>query len=556
MVDTLRTDAELIVIFQDGQAPGSITPQDMRDLIVSKLNSTMPSVIPSRVEDFRNSMGVATHVVQGDAQSNASTVVANIKYVGARFIRDGNSVTASQLAVFKAIMGSGINYITGIGLSSTLNVANELAAVKACVQLTTGGPGYGGVIAVELCNEPNNFPVTYNGVTSTMTASPGFLPVAQFCSDFYIALKGDAVTRSIPVFGATSGGAEANDVGLQFLTIPYGYAHATLTTNATTANANATLHFASTVTSPVLMNGLFIYGTGIAAGATISSFTATTVVMSLGSSGGVASGSSIRFGAMMADGTVYADVQNLHEYPMYPGGGQQGQIIQPSPGFDSVDAELGSQYSTTWNASYAGLTMPESRALPKVVTEFGYDTAPAAIGAGLAGITQTISGRNRLTGWLALWNRGYAYNCQFSLFDTVSDSGDFGLLTTAGAPKLAGTYLHNFTTIVNDTGFMRGTFAPVALRLSLSGMPVTAESALMQRVDGTYFLILWNNVTNWNFATGVAVAVGGTSVTVTFERSGTINTYDPTIGISAQQTLTSNVVSVSLADIPLIISFI
>lgn len=35
MVDTVRTESELQTIFQDGQAEGSITPQDVRDLIVS-----------------------------------------------------------------------------------------------------------------------------------------------------------------------------------------------------------------------------------------------------------------------------------------------------------------------------------------------------------------------------------------------------------------------------------------------------------------------------------------------------------------------------------------
>jgi len=35
MVDTVRTEAELQTIFADGQAEGAITPQDVRDLVVS-----------------------------------------------------------------------------------------------------------------------------------------------------------------------------------------------------------------------------------------------------------------------------------------------------------------------------------------------------------------------------------------------------------------------------------------------------------------------------------------------------------------------------------------
>lgn len=37
MADTKRTKAALLLLFADGQAAGSITPQDMRDLIVSLL---------------------------------------------------------------------------------------------------------------------------------------------------------------------------------------------------------------------------------------------------------------------------------------------------------------------------------------------------------------------------------------------------------------------------------------------------------------------------------------------------------------------------------------
>lgn len=40
MTDTIRTMDELLTIFADGQADGSITPQDVRDMIVSSLGQT------------------------------------------------------------------------------------------------------------------------------------------------------------------------------------------------------------------------------------------------------------------------------------------------------------------------------------------------------------------------------------------------------------------------------------------------------------------------------------------------------------------------------------
>jgi hypothetical protein len=46
VVDSVRTEAELLALFADGQAPGSITPQDVRDFIVSIYAETGSAVLP------------------------------------------------------------------------------------------------------------------------------------------------------------------------------------------------------------------------------------------------------------------------------------------------------------------------------------------------------------------------------------------------------------------------------------------------------------------------------------------------------------------------------
>jgi hypothetical protein len=77
----------------------------------------------------------------------------------------------------------------------------------------------GALLAVEGPNEPNNFPVTYGGSTSSHTGS--FLPVAQLQRDLYAAVKAEPGLAGIPVFHASeAGGSEPDNVGLQFLAIP------------------------------------------------------------------------------------------------------------------------------------------------------------------------------------------------------------------------------------------------------------------------------------------------------------------------------------------------
>jgi hypothetical protein len=91
-------------------------------------------------------------------------------------------------------------------LSTTLDMAKQLQAA-------------GALLAIEGPNEPNNFPVTYQGQTSSSAST--FLPVAHFQRDLYAAVRAESSLNGIPVLHSSeAGGSEPDNVGLQFLTIP------------------------------------------------------------------------------------------------------------------------------------------------------------------------------------------------------------------------------------------------------------------------------------------------------------------------------------------------
>ena len=94
-------------------------------------------------------------------------------------------------------------------LARLLDGARRLAAADALVALE--GP-----------NEPNNWGITYQGQAGGRNLS--WLPVAKLQRDLYRAVKSDPVLKTYPVWSITEGGAETDDVGLQFLTIPAGAA--------------------------------------------------------------------------------------------------------------------------------------------------------------------------------------------------------------------------------------------------------------------------------------------------------------------------------------------
>jgi len=94
-------------------------------------------------------------------------------------------------------------------LQATLTMAHQLDAA-------------GALMAIEGPNEPNNFGgVTYQGQTSGVTTGT-WIPVAKFQRDLYSAVKNDPVLKNYPVFGPSEMGAETDNVGLQYLTIPEG----------------------------------------------------------------------------------------------------------------------------------------------------------------------------------------------------------------------------------------------------------------------------------------------------------------------------------------------
>ena len=79
----------------------------------------------------------------------------------------------------------------------------------------------GALLAFEGPNEPNNWGVTFEGEQGGGKAA-SWLAVAKLQAALYHSVKSDPLLRDYPVWSITEGGAEKDNVGLQFLTIPPG----------------------------------------------------------------------------------------------------------------------------------------------------------------------------------------------------------------------------------------------------------------------------------------------------------------------------------------------
>jgi hypothetical protein len=146
---------------------------------------------------------VNTHISQG---YSGQAYIQPLQYLGVHNIRDsaGNLATTEMVHSQTGVL---VDLIAGGDLTGLLSAAQTLS-------------GDGALLSLEGPNEPNNFPITYQGEKGGGSGS--WLPIAYFQRDLYSAVKGNSALKQYPVFAVSEGGAETSNVGMQFLTIPTG----------------------------------------------------------------------------------------------------------------------------------------------------------------------------------------------------------------------------------------------------------------------------------------------------------------------------------------------
>ncbi|AKU95008.1 hypothetical protein AKJ09_01672 [Labilithrix luteola] len=395
-------------------------------------------VVAVSADTFLSSLGVNTHIAQG---YNAHDYVAPLKFLGVRNIREGAENVSNTLMVHQET-GVLVNLVSYCDLNGQIAAGKQLAAA-------------GALLALEGTNEPNNFTVTYKGQKGGGAGT--WLPVAQCQRDLYELAKSDAVLKSYPVFTVSEEGAEIDNVGLQFLTIPNG------------SNLS------------------------------------------------------------MPDGTVYADYANCHNYVS-----GNANVYESNMAWNAASSAkntpwigdgLWGEFGSTWLKHYAGYSEMQIATLPRVTTETGWDSTNSPGG-------QSVQGVVLVNTYLSQFKQGWRYTFIYELVDEQGSTGDQGLYTASIQPKLAATYIHNLTTTIADATPLAN---PGKLNYSIPNQPETVHDLLLQKSNGTFELVVWDE--NAKGTDAVAVNLGTTRTTV--------NVYDVTKGTTPTQTL-SNVSTVSL----------
>jgi len=443
---------------------------------------TEDGVLATPADEFLSSIGVNTAIV-GRGEWLEKTIEC-MRYLGARWIRSGDAGDESGLPRFQALHNQlGTKFSIAVNcdnISTTISLAKKLVEMDA-------------FIAFEGPNEPNNWAITYNGVKGGGGGS--WKAVGQLMTDLCAAKDADAVLKDYPVWSTTETGAETDNVGLQFLTIPPG------------------------------QNCVF------------------------------------------PAGTKFADVACCHNYFIHSkwGGPHDNQTWNAADPIEGKYCDgLYDNFGKTWAKKYAGYSNAEREKLPRVTTETGvtldgtFKNWDGSYGTQSIGITEDLQGKLYLACYLSQFKRDWRYTAIYIMRDRGDELSNqtFGFYGCgdwdyshggwAYTKRLAADYLHNMTTILADPTSIA---KPGRLDYKIPSQPSTVHDLLLQKNDGSFWLVLWDE----RFEPG-----GGSDyVNVEFGKEWeTINVYNPINGVGTEQTF-NNVSKVQLfmTDHPLILNF-
>jgi hypothetical protein len=240
-----------------------------------------------------------------------------------------------------------------------------------------------------------------------------------------------------------------------------------------------------------------------------------------------------------------ADFANAHVYP------QNGE----QPGWNANGDTW-----IAWNTD--GL---RKFRLPLVITEFGYFSIPQS-GWYQIGVDEPAQAKGVINGLMDAARAGVARTYVYELLDEKPDpqnrNGEmhYGLFRNDHSPKAAAFAIRNLTSILGARRAQQADRAmagslPDSAACTVTGLPVSGRSLLLEQGDGRFVLVLWNETPFWNRASGTPVSSPPAHVEIDFGATvSRIDLYDPTVSV-APFTGQRNVrrIAVDVPDHPLLI---
>jgi hypothetical protein len=155
-----------------------------------------------------------------------------------------------------------------------------------------------------------------------------------------------------------------------------------------------------------------------------------------------------------------------------------------------------------------GIAAQDSPGKPVIVTETGYSDQSDTYA-----VPPATKARYLLRTLLGNWNAGVPRTYLYELADEgAAPFTHFGIVDGGGNPKPAYTAIAALLGYLSDPGI---SFAPATLNYNVSGAS-SVRHTLLQKRNGAFELIVWNEVPEWDPNANATVAAPAQSVHVTF----------------------------------------
>jgi hypothetical protein len=131
----------------------------------------------------------------------------------------------------------------------------------------------------------------------------------------------------------------------------------------------------------------------------------------------------------------------------------------------------------------------------------------------------------------------------YSLLNDDHKTQNFGLLTTDLRKRPAYHALKNLMALFADE-----ITTPTDLDYTITGHNASTKQHLFQRSDGSYLLVLYQDVLSYNRTTFQDIEPAPVNVTITLPASASFAVYQPTFGAGAAQSATGTAITIPVED--------
>lgn len=254
------------------------------------------------------------------------------------------------------------------------------------------------------------------------------------------------------------------------------------------------------------------------------------------------------YGPPLTDSSAYKTLGDLSAYIDY--GTMNHYYSGRNPGVWGWGSD--NYGSTDWKVRTAKIG---SVSKPVVITETGYHGL-VNTSNGHKGVPDDISGKYMPRLFLEHFNYGIPRTFMYELIDVYYSSSavdkNLGLLRNDGSERPSFKAMKNLIGLVKDT---RTSFTPGSLDYVLGGDTENIHRTLLQKQDGRFYLILWQEVSGFNVDTKQVIKVDSQKVNLTLNTEitkATIYVPNDSSNWVSQQTYPKQL-SIDVDDRPVVI---